>query len=115
MSLHAIDALLAELNTKEGRRSQAVRADVPAGEEINWSSKREGGGDAFRLPQSVGEEAFDLLEALVVHEHCTVHERYVRGTTGLDHLFYFLRIYTHWFLDEDVLARCGRFQHPLLV
>ena len=51
----------------------------------------------------------------MVHKHCTVHERYIRGAAGLDHLFYFLRIYTHRFLDKDVFARSCRFQHPLLV
>ena len=115
MSLHAIDALLAELNTKEGRWTHAVCADVAAGEELYRRREREGARDAFRLPRRVGEEPINLFEAPVVHEHRAVHERYVRGTAGLDHLFYFLRIYTHWFLDKDVFARSCRFQHPLLV
>ena len=115
MSLHAIDVLLAELNTKEGRWTQAVCADVPAGEELYRCRKREGARDPFRLPRRVGEEALDLLEALVVHEHRAVHERYVRAAAGLDHLLYFLRIYTHWLFDEDVFAGRCRSQHPLLV
>ena len=115
MSLHAIDVLLAELNTKEGRWTQAVCADVPAGEELYRCRKREGARDPFRLPRRVGEEPLDLLEALVVHEHRTIHERYIRGAAGLDHLFYFLRIYTHRFLYKNVLARRCRFRHPLLV
>ena len=115
MSLHAIDVLLAELNTKEGRWTQAVCADVPAGEELYRCRKREGARDPFRLPRRVGEESLDLLKPSMVHEHRAVHERYVRGTTGLDHLFYFLRIYTHRFLDKDVFPGGCRSQHPLLV
>ena len=107
--------LLAELNTKEGRWTQAVCADVPAGEELYRCRKGEGARDPFRLPRRVGEEALDLLKTLMVHEHRAVHERYVRGTAGLDHIFYFLRIYTHRFLDKDMFARRSRFQNPLLV
>ena len=115
MSLHAIDALLAELNTKEGRWTHAVCADVAAGEELYRRREREGGRDPFRLPRRVGEEALDLLKTLMVHEHRAVHERYIRGAAGRDHFLDLRRIYTHWFFDEDVLARCSRFQHPLLV
>ena len=55
------------------------------------------------------------LKRLMVHEHRAVHERYIRGTAGLDHLFYFLRVYANGFFDKNMLARRCRFQHPLLV
>ncbi len=115
MSLHAIDALLAELNTKEGRWTHAVCADVAAGEELYRRREREGGRDPFRLPRRVGEEPLDLLEALVVHEHRAVHERYVRAAAALDHILYFIRVHADGFIDQNVLAsRCG-FRQRLLV
>ena len=51
----------------------------------------------------------------MVHKHCTVHERYIRGAAGRDHLAYFIRVHANWFFDEDVFAGCCRVQHPLLV
>ena len=115
MSLHAIDVLLAELNTKEGRWTQAVCADVPAGEELYRCRKREGARDPFRLPRRVGEESLDLLKPSMVHEHRAVHERYVRGTAGRDHLAYFIRVHANGFFYKNMLPSCCRVQHPLLV
>jgi hypothetical protein len=115
MSLHAIDALLAELNTKEGRWTHAVCADVAAGEELYRRREREGARDAFRLPRRVGEEPINLFEAPVVHEHRAVHERYVRAAAALDHILYFIRVHADGFFDENVLARRCGFRHPLLV
>ena len=115
MSLHAIDALLAELNTKEGRWTQAVCADVPAGEELYRCRKREGARDPFRLPRRVGEESLDLLKPSMVHEHRAVHERYIRGTAGRDHLAYFIRVHANGFFYKNMLPSCCRVQHPLLV
>ena len=106
MSLHAC---------KEGRRSQAVCADVAAGEKINWSRKREGTGDAFRLPRRVGEEPINLFETLVVYKHCAVHERDARGAARRDHFLDLLRVYANGLLYKNVLARRCRFRHPLLV
>ena len=106
MSLHA---------RKEGRRSQAVCADVPAGEELYRRREGKRTGDTLRPPRRVGEEPINLFGTLVVYKHRAVHERDARGAARRDHLFYFLRIYTHRLFDEDVLARRCRFRHPLLV
>ena len=115
MSLHAIDALLAELNSKEGRRSQAVCADVPAGEELYRRREGKRTGDTFRLPRRVGEEPINLFGTLVVYKHRAVHERDARGAARRDHFLDLLRIYSHWLFDEDVFAGRCRSQHPLLV
>jgi len=114
-SLHVIDALLAELNTKEGRWTQAICADVAAGEELYRRCEGKSRGDAFRLPRHVGEEPINLFETLVVFKHCAVHERDARGAARRDHFLDLLRIYSHWLFDEDVFARRCRFQNPLLV
>ena len=114
-SLHVIDALLAELNTKEGRWTQAICADVAAGEELYRRCEGKSRGDAFRLPRHVGEEPINLFETLVVFKHRAVHERDARGAARRDHFLDLLRIYANGHLDEDVLAPSRRFKHPFLV
>ena len=115
MSLHAIDALLAELNSKEGRRSQAVCADVPAGEELYRRREGKRTGDTFRLPRRVGEEPINLFGTLVVYKHRAVHEGDPGSAAGRDHLLYFIRVHADGLFDEDVLAGRCRSQHPLPV
>ena len=51
----------------------------------------------------------------MVHKHCTVHERYIRGAAGRDHLAYFIRVHANWFFYKNMLSSRCSLQHPLLV